>query len=84
MQGPYSIKFSGTDAESGADLFCVDVAFTITPRTVPRGEEQQHLTLGTTLRPGRGGAVLGGAVLRDAMQELREAFEAANTPVHVQ
>ena len=72
LQGPYGIKFSGVDGESEAPLFCVDVAFTI----MPRGREQ--MMLGTTLQPGRGGAVLGGAVLRDAMAELRAAFSAAN------
>lgn len=84
-QGPYGIKFSGTDGgASGTVLFCVDMAFTITPPH-PTAREEGQLTLGTALRPGRGGAVLGGAVLRDAMAELRAAFEAANAaPVETQ
>ena len=81
LQGPYGIKFSGVGGESEAPLFCVDVAFTITPRG---RQEEQHKMLGTTLQPGLAGGVLGGAVLRDAMGELRAAFEAANpgaTPI---
>jgi hypothetical protein len=68
-QGPYGIKFAGADSDSGSTLFCVDLAFSIVP--APHG-----LLLGKTLMPGLGG-VLGGAVLRDGLAELRAAFEAA-------
>ena len=71
-QGPYSIKFSAQD-DAGTSLFCVEMAFTITPphKTTLLGAEGAGV-----LRPA--GGILAGAVKRDAMEELRSAFRQAN------
>jgi hypothetical protein len=72
-QGPYSIKFSAADTK-GESLFCVDMAFTITP---PHVSEKASAQQGAPLLGTTAGAVLSGAVRRDALGELRDAFAAA-------
>ena len=70
MQGPYGIKLTGTDADSGETLFCVDESF----MRRPAAQQAQ----GALPQTGLHGGSLAGAVLRDAWAELRTAFEAAN------
>jgi hypothetical protein len=81
-QGPYGIKFTAVDGED-AQLFCVDMAFTITPphANAIAADDDVLVGLGAAEElpaPRRFGEALGGAVRRDALGELRAAFEAAD------
>jgi hypothetical protein len=79
-QGPYGIKFTAAD-ESGAQLFCVDMAFTITP---PHGgaaanalEAPAAASANAVDALRRAGTFLTGATRRvDPLAELRAAFAA--------
>ncbi len=66
-----------------AQLFCVDMAFTITPphANAIAADDDVLVGLGAAAElpaPRRFGEALGGAVRRDAAEELRAAFEAAD------